>query len=86
MTAERVAFRVALFQRRGLSHADAVTTADSLTRRDADRDDRRMCIECAHIQRGIVTHMQHLRGRQRQLFTGGSEDRRIGFGDAKARG
>lgn len=47
----RFKFRSALFQRRGLSEPDAETLADRLAERDYERDDRRVCIECAHWQR-----------------------------------
>lgn len=47
----RFKFRAALFQRRGLSPADAETWADRLFERDFERDDRRVCLECEHIQR-----------------------------------
>lgn len=48
----RFLFRVALFTRRGLSEPEAETLADRLSERDYERDDRRMCIECKHLQRG----------------------------------
>lgn len=48
----RFKFRVALFQRRGLEEPDAETLADRLYERDFERDDRRMCLECKHLQRG----------------------------------
>lgn len=47
----RFAFRVGLFQRRGLSQADAETWADRLYERDLERDDRRLCLECLQLQR-----------------------------------
>lgn len=47
----RHASRVQLFQRRGLAEQGAVDLAAVLSCRDADFDDRRMCIECAHLQR-----------------------------------
>ena len=47
----RFRFRAALFQRRGLSEPDAETLADRLAERDYERDDRRVCIECKHLQR-----------------------------------
>lgn len=47
----RFTFRVALFQRRGLAPERAEACADYLAQRDHDRDDRRMCVECAHLQR-----------------------------------
>lgn len=48
----RHAFRVGLFQRRGLDEAYATQLADRLWERDAERDDRRLCLECAGLQRG----------------------------------
>ena len=46
----RFLYRVALFQRRGCSEARAEAFADRLALRDQQRDDRRMCIECSHLQ------------------------------------
>lgn len=43
--------RQALFVRRGQSPADAYGLAEKALMRDADWDDRRMCIECAHLQK-----------------------------------
>lgn len=43
----RMAFRVALFSRRGLGLEQAERLADRLALRDAEHDDRRCCIECA---------------------------------------
>lgn len=50
----RFQFRVALFTRRGMPEAEAETLADRLFERDYERDDRRMCIECAHLRRNYV--------------------------------
>lgn len=47
----RMRYRIGLFQRRGLTEIDAELLADRLADRDYQRDDRRMCIECAHLQR-----------------------------------
>lgn len=47
----RFVFREALFRRRGLSSSEAETLADRLALRDQERDDRRVCDECAHLQR-----------------------------------
>jgi len=47
----RLSKRVGLFKRRGCSEEQAGELAELLLLRDADRDDRRMCIECAHLQR-----------------------------------
>lgn len=52
-------FRVGLFQRRGLSVEAASTLADRLVERDADRDDRRVCAECAHV---TADHPKYGRG------------------------
>lgn len=46
----RHTYRVGLFTRRGLSPDAATLLADRLVSRDAERDDRRMCIECSHLQ------------------------------------
>jgi hypothetical protein len=47
----RFDFRVALFQRRGVSQGEAEELADRLYERDHERDERRMCIECTNLQR-----------------------------------
>jgi len=47
----RFLYRVALFVRRGMSPERAELWADRLAWRDHDRDERRLCIECKHIQR-----------------------------------
>lgn len=47
----RFTFRVALFVRRGQLEHEAETLADRLYERDFERDDRRMCLECKHLQR-----------------------------------
>jgi hypothetical protein len=46
----RFAFRVGLFQRRGLSPADSERVADYLALRDQRKDDRRLCLECSNLQ------------------------------------
>jgi hypothetical protein len=46
----RMSFRLDLLQRRGFTEAEAEALADRLAQRDYDRDDRRMCAECAHLQ------------------------------------
>ena len=56
---KRFAFRVGLFTRRGMTQPDAETLADRLFERDAERDDRRVCVECAHI---TADHPRHGRG------------------------
>lgn len=43
--------RVALFLRRGWEEPRAEQWADRLVSRDAERDDRHLCIECAHLRR-----------------------------------
>ena len=48
----RFTYRVGLFRRRGKSEVRAEQLAESLVARDAERDDRRMCLECAGLQRG----------------------------------
>jgi hypothetical protein len=47
----RFQFREALFIRRGMSASAAETLADRLALRDQHRDERRVCIECEHLQR-----------------------------------
>jgi len=47
----RFTFRTALFQRRGLLESEAELLADRLALRDMEKDDRRVCDECAHLQR-----------------------------------
>lgn len=44
-------FRVALFQRRGLSEDAAEKLADRLADRWHQGDTRRICLECVHLQR-----------------------------------
>lgn len=57
----RMQLRVELMQRRGSPELHAERWADVLHQRDLDSDDRRMCVECAHLRhdwsctkRGIV--------------------------------
>lgn len=47
----RFTYRLGLFMRRGLPELVAESVADRLSRRDHDRDDRRMCIECESLQK-----------------------------------
>lgn len=47
----RADFRASLFQRRGVDAKRADELVQRLTQRDADRDDRIMCLECVHLQR-----------------------------------
>jgi hypothetical protein len=49
--AARLDKRIRLFRRRGCDDVTAGEMAEQLALRDADLDDRRMCIECAHLQR-----------------------------------
>lgn len=44
----RMQFRVARFQRLGMSEGAAEKLADRLADRDYDRDDRRVCAECSN--------------------------------------
>ncbi|MDP3139826.1 MAG: hypothetical protein Q8N17_26255 [Burkholderiaceae bacterium] len=46
----RFPVRVALFKRRGLNEAQAEALADRLALRDQEKDDRRVCLECEHLQ------------------------------------
>lgn len=41
--------RVALFAERGLSAEEAEAMADQLARRDLERDERRVCLECLYL-------------------------------------
>lgn len=43
--------RTHLFNRRGLAALDAELLADKLVTRDRESDDRRLCLECAHLSR-----------------------------------
>jgi hypothetical protein len=43
------AARLARMARQGWPEDKALATAERLARRDADEDDRRMCIECTHV-------------------------------------
>ena len=47
----RFNFRFQLFQRRGIEPLNAEKLADQLATRDYERDDRRLCLECKHMQR-----------------------------------
>jgi hypothetical protein len=42
--------RVALFGRRGIAPAKAEAMADHCALRDQEKDDRRFCVECEHLQ------------------------------------
>lgn len=46
----RCAKRITLFVQRGWDSARAERWAERLTWRDAEGDDRRLCIECAHLR------------------------------------
>lgn len=46
----RFPIRAALFRRRGLTEREAEDLAERLTLRDQERDDRRVCLECSHLQ------------------------------------
>lgn len=48
---DRFQARVRLFRLRGWDDGRADAAADDLVLRDRDGDDRRMCIECQHLQR-----------------------------------
>lgn len=47
----RAEYRIGLFKRRGWTGDRAQAFVERLRERDAERDDRRACIECAHAQR-----------------------------------
>lgn len=44
--------RLERFTRKGLRLADAEALADTLVQRDRETDDRRLCLECGHLQGG----------------------------------
>lgn len=44
--------RVAVFRDRGLNPGDSLAMALRLALRDQERDDRRVCLECAHLSGG----------------------------------
>ena len=44
--------RLARFTDKGLTLADAETLVDGLTKREREMDDRRLCLECVHLQGG----------------------------------
>ncbi len=46
----RYGFRAGLFERRGMDPDAVMELAYRLVSRDAERDDRRACAECAHFQ------------------------------------
>lgn len=48
--AERTERRIELFVRRRLDEDTAVDLAGRLALRDADDDERRVCLECTHLQ------------------------------------
>jgi hypothetical protein len=48
---KRFNLRVGMFQRRGLPEDQSEQLADRLARRDQEKDDRRMCIECDNLQK-----------------------------------
>ncbi len=45
----RMQFRLDLFRRRGVPEAQAEKLVDRLVIRDAEKDDRHLCIECQHL-------------------------------------
>ena len=45
--------RLERFTRKGLRLADAEALADTLVQRDRETDDRRLCLECGHLQGGV---------------------------------
>jgi hypothetical protein len=48
---DRFMGRVVLFTRRGVKPAEAEQWAERLVARDREKDTRRLCIECEHLQR-----------------------------------
>lgn len=63
--------RLAQFTDRGLILADAERLADKLVQRDREGGDRRVCLECLHLQRGRCGNWQvagvAIRSRDAQL-------------------
>ncbi|NVO05673.1 MAG: hypothetical protein HXX19_06910 [Rhodoferax sp.] len=49
---DRFTARLARFTGRGVIQGDAECLADRLVTRDREKDDRALCLECAHLQRG----------------------------------
>lgn len=49
----RTEWRVGRFQRYGMSLDEARRTADRLTTRDQERDDRRICLECSNYAQDL---------------------------------
>lgn len=59
------------FVQRGMDEATAAEVAERLGRRDADRDDRAMCIECAGLSkygRCLPAQKGAIAGASRDLF------------------
>lgn len=54
----RFQYRVGLFKRRGMREPDAETLADRLAERDWEKDDRRTCVECKHLQRSLTCFLK----------------------------
>jgi hypothetical protein len=71
----RLAFRVALFKRRGWDERKALDYADRLVERDAELDPRRLCQECAHLQTGSTCFS--LRQEHKRLTSIADKDERI---------
>jgi hypothetical protein len=71
----RLSFRVALFKRRGWDERKAMDYADRLIERDAERDDRRLCIECAALQTGNTCFS--IRQEHKRLTAIADKDERI---------
>ncbi len=63
--------RLARFTDQGRILADAEALADELVQRDREGDDRRVCLECLHLQRGRCGNWQvagiAIRSRDAQL-------------------
>lgn len=45
--------RQALFMKQGLDIDHAKAVAERMTQRDAERDERRLCLECLHLSGGV---------------------------------
>ena len=66
----RIVARVALFMRRGIDATDSDDLAERLHLRDAEGDNRRMCLECVHLSvrgRCLAAAVGRLPGPDRRL-------------------
>ncbi len=79
----RFVARVSLFLRRGISATDADDLAERLHLRDVQGDDRRLCLECAHLAgRRCGNHVVAGVGRDLPAVLVTTLQRCSGFGEA----